>query len=123
MTTVCKFFGALAGAALVGGICLYSNDQNNATTFKAEHDGDAQKMYEATRQLLSDRSVCKDCYWEAKALLEQVGYEYKHTVSWNAANSTYIELMTACDDIIHSRRDEIMHRHYQRLVTETVVKC
>ena len=121
--TTSNIFGVLAGAALIGGICLYSNDQQKADAFKAEHDADAQKMYESARELLSDRSVCKDCYWEAKALLEQVGYEYKHAVSYKDAKSTYNELMTACDDIVHSRRDEIMRRHYQRLVTETVVKC
>lgn len=118
-----KVFGALMGAALVGVACLYDNDQKKAAAFKSEHDVDAQKMYESARALLSDRSVCKDCYWEAKALLERVGYEYKHSGSSEDARSTYIELMTACDDIIHSRRDEVMHSHYQRLVTETVVKC
>ena len=122
MTTTTKLFGALAGAAIVGVTCLYSNDQQKADAFKAEHDADAQKMYEETRKLLSDRSVCKDCYWEAKSILEIVGCEYKHSVSSDSVKSTYIELMDVCDDIIHSRRDEIMRRHYQRLAA-TTVKC
>ena len=120
MTTSTKLFGALAGAAIVGVACLYDNDQKNAASFKAEYDDDAQKMYEKARELLSDRTVCKDCYWEAKSILELCGCEYKHAVSCDSVKSTYIQLMDVCDDIIHSRRDEIMRRHYQRLAATTV---
>ena len=124
MTTLGKIFGAVAGTALVGGVSYIAYaDQKNAEAFKAEHDEDAQKMYEAAADRLSDRRVCEDCYWEAKSVLERVGHEYKHSISYENAKSTYNELMTACDDILHSRTAEVMRRHYERLVTETVVKC